>query len=67
MTFSLRHFRQKKIKKSETLYLVKWENYEAPTWEPMKNIPQFIINYYEETGNSGIPSARVKHIKIVGK
>ena len=48
------------------MYLVKWENYEEPTWEPKSNIPQFIINFYEKSGQSTIPSARVKHTKVVG-
>ena len=56
----------KKIKKDRVSYLVKWENYEVPTWEPSENIPDFITNYYEKTGKSNIPSARVKHTKVVG-
>ena len=45
---------------------MKWENYETPTWEPSGNLPAFITNYYEKTGKSSIPSARVKHTKLVG-
>ena len=48
------------------MYLVKWENYDQPTWEPTQNIPEFITNYYEKTGSSDIPAARVKHTKVVG-
>ena len=47
------------------MYLVKWENYDQPTWEPTQNIPEFITNYYEKTGSSDIPAARVKHTKLV--
>ena len=52
-------------KKGE-MYLIKWENYENPTWEPKANIPEFIINYFEKTGRSDIPTARIKHTKVVG-
>ena len=48
------------------MYLVKWENYDQPTWEPSKNIPEFITNYFEQTGSSDIPAARIKHTKTVG-
>ena len=48
-------------------YLVKFENYEKPVWEPRDSIPPFIITYYEKTGNSKIPPARIKHTKTIGK
>ena len=48
------------------MYLIKWENYDEPTWEPRDNIPEFILNYYEKTGRSDIPTARIKHTKVVG-
>ena len=48
------------------MYLIKWENYDEPTWEPSNNIPNFLINYYERTGCSDIPAARIKHTKVVG-
>ena len=57
---------EKKSTKGQEKYLIKWENYEKPTWEPKSNIPDFIINYYEKTGRSTIPTARVKHTKVVG-
>ena len=62
---TLRDF-NKKIVQGETVYLVKLENYKEPTWEPSKNIPQFITNYYEKTGRNKIPTARVKSTKVVG-
>ena len=31
---------EKKVSKGQEMYLVKWENYEEPTWEPKTNIPQ---------------------------
>jgi hypothetical protein len=58
---------EKKKTKGQFLYLVKWENYEKATWEPMENIPECITNYYENTGQSNIPKARVKHTKVVGR
>ena len=48
------------------MFLIKWENYDEPTWEPKTNIPEFILNYYEKTGRSDIPAARIKHTKVVG-
>ena len=54
------------MEKGNTFYQVKWENYEQPTWEPKKNIPAFITNYFENTGQTKIPSARVSHTKSVG-
>ena len=57
---------EKKIEKGKEMYKVKWENYEQPTWEPKKNIPEFITNYFDKSGQTKIPSARVSHTKIVG-
>ena len=57
---------ESKTRKDEKLYLVKWENYDDPTWEPAQNIPEFITNYYERTGKKTVPAARVKHTKVVG-
>ena len=37
-----------KGKNGEILYQVKWENYEKPTWEPKKNIPDFLTNHFEK-------------------
>lgn len=56
----------KKSNRGQLSYLVKWENYVTPTWEPSGNLPAFITHYYEKTGKSSIPSARVKHTKTVG-
>ena len=50
-----------------TYYQVKWENYKEKTWEPQKNIPQFIIDYFERTCNNNIPQARIKNTKEIGK
>jgi hypothetical protein len=56
----------KKFKDGELFYEVKWENYEFSTWEPTVNIPDFLINYYERTGNTKIQAARIKNTKVVG-
>jgi len=37
------------------------------TWEPQNNIPQFIIDYFERTGNNNISQARIKNTKVIGK
>ena len=57
---------QKKSTERKDMYLIKWENYDEPTWEPQENIPNFILNYYEKTGRSDIPTARIKRTKVVG-
>ena len=54
------------IKEGKEFYKVKWENYEEPTWEPKTHIPEFITNYFDKSGQSKIPSARVSHTKTVG-
>ena len=54
------------MKQEKVFYEVKWENYKETTWEPKENIPDFIVNYYEKTGNKNIPAARIKNTKIVG-
>ena len=56
----------KKSNKGQLSYLVKWENYVTPTWEPSGNLPAFLTHYYKKTSKSSIPSARVKHTKTVG-
>ena len=48
----------KKTDKGVEMYLVKWENYDHPTWEPTQNIPEFITNFYEKTGSSDIFSCQ---------
>ena len=55
----------KKSNNGETFYEIKWENYEVSTWEPKVNIPDFLITYYERTGNTKIPAARIKNTKVV--
>ena len=47
-------------------YNIKWEDYEDSTWEPSTNIPKFIRDYYESTGNGKVPTPRVKEVKKVG-
>ena len=58
---------KKKTEKGKTFYEVKWENYTETTWEPQENIPDFIVKYYEKTGNNNIPAARIKNTKVVGR
>ena len=55
------------MKRGEAYYEVKWENYQKTTWEPKSNIPGFIINYHEKTGNTNIPAARINNTKVVGR
>ena len=57
---------KKRSKKKDWLYLVEWEGYSDRTWEPAKNIPKFIVDFYERTGQSAIPKPRVKTVKKAG-
>ena len=57
---------KKNSKKGGSSYLIEWEGYEERTWEPEKNIPKFLRDYFEETGNKVIPKPRVKSTKNAG-
>ena len=57
---------KKKTKKGGLFYLIEWEGYKERTWEPEKNIPKFITNFYETTGINKIPKPRVKSVKKAG-
>lgn len=37
---------EKRKKNGKTEFLVKWEGYEDPTWEPERNIPSHIIEEF---------------------
>ena len=54
--FIIEEIRGKKIEDKQTYYQIKWEGYKSETWEPSKNIPTFIKNYYERTGRAKIPT-----------
>ena len=58
-----------KTEKKTKLFLVKWSSFpeSEATWEPEKNIPQFILKYYAETSKFGkpLPEPRIKHTKKV--
>ena len=36
------------------------------TWEKEENIPRFLRDFFDKTGNTQIPKPRVKHVKHVG-
>ena len=60
-----------KMEKKTKLYLVKWSSFpdSEATWEPERNIPAFILKYYDEAGKFGkpLPEPRIKHTKKVSK
>ena len=56
----------KRSSKKGAEYHIKWEDYEETTWEPSKNIPSSIREYYEETGNGKLPTPKVKESKKQG-
>ena len=64
--FVIEEINGKKNMEKDTFYKIKWEGYKQETWEPSKNIPVFIKNFYERTGRSKIPSPYVKHTKQIG-
>ena len=64
--FTIEAILQKKNSKDGPLYLVQWMGYEEKTWEPQKNIPSFILKYFEKNGSSAIPKPRIKSTKKVG-
>ena len=64
--FTIESIQKKKVTKKDTLFLVKWLGYEKTTWEPSKNIPKFIIDYFEKNGKAQIPRPRIKSTKSVG-
>ena len=51
----------------ERLFKVKWFNFplEAATLEPERNLPRFIVEYYNDKSKLGkiLPSPRIKHTK----
>ena len=47
-------------------YHIKWEDYSETTWEPLRNIPSYIREYYEQTGNGKLPSPKVKEARRNG-
>ena len=48
------------------MYLVEWEGYSVKTWEKEENIPKFIRDYFDKTGNTTIPKPKVKSVKKAG-
>lgn len=60
-----------KEQKKTKLFLVKWAGFpeSESTWEPSRNIPQFISRYYADSSKFGkpLPEPRIKHTKKVSK
>ena len=52
--------------KKEVLYHVKWKFHETRSWEPRSNIPKFVWNYFEKTGKTTLPTARIKEVRKIG-
>ena len=64
--FTIEAIQKKKVTKKGSMFLVKWLGYDKTTWEPMKNIPRFIIDFFEKNGSALIPRPRIKSTKKVG-
>ena len=64
--FNIVGLHKKKESGKGYLYLVEWEGYTVKTWEKEENIPKFLRDYYQRTGNTSIPKPRVKSVKSVG-
>ena len=48
-------------------YHVKWKGYQTTTWEPSKNIPKFIKDFYKKTGKSKLPKPRILDTRTCGE
>ena len=64
--FTIEAIQKKKVTNKGSMFLVKWLGYDKTTWEPMKNIPRFIIDFFEKNGSALIPRPRIKSTKKVG-
>ena len=47
-------------------YHIKWKGYSTTTWEPAKNVPMFIQEFYQRTGQSKLPKPRIVDSRISG-
>ena len=47
-------------------YQLKIRDFETTLWEPKKNIPPFIVDYYEKTKKTTIPLPRIKSERKIG-
>ena len=56
-----------KFENEVEMFLIKWEDYVDPTWEPAINIPMFMVNFYKKTGNGKVPTPRVAGSRKKGK
>ena len=56
-----------KFENDVEMFLIKWEDYEDPTWEPASNIPKFMVSFFKKTGNGKVPTPRVAGSRRKGK
>ena len=58
---------EKILEKKQDKYHIKWQGYSTTTWEPRKNIPKFIRDYFERTGKSNLPNPRILDTRTCGE
>ena len=46
---------------------IKWKGYTTTTWEPAKNIPKFMRDFYARTGIGKLPNPRILESRSYGK
>ena len=54
------------LEKKGGKYHIKWAGYSATTWEPAKNIPKFIRDFYDRTKISKLPYPRILDTRTIG-
>ena len=57
--YIVEEIKETKLEDGIELFLIKWEDYEDETWEPARNIPDFMVSYFKKTGNGRVPAPRV--------
>ena len=55
------------LERKKDKYHIKWKGYSATTWESSKNIPKFIKDFYDRTGQSKLPKPRILATRTSGK
>ena len=53
--------------KEDDKFHIKWASYTTTTWEPAKNIPKFIRDYYSRTGSFLLPKPRILDTRVSGE
>ena len=63
---TIKEIHQSRIEKGVTEYLLSLDNCKEKVWEPMENIPPFVVRHFEKTKETIVPKPKVKEIIKVG-